>query len=161
MAGERQRRSICQPRVGGPAAYPGKTPSAHQPQRGCSHGERWCGCNPVGVGAVSFDPRVGAPASRQPWADGWNAVGVQMAGKCLTGSGSVWRNPKPVIRCGGRLRQMRARKLDKKCRGWESSRQSPPCRLPASSSSFSRSAPPLRRGRVKVRGWWCGRGGSS
>ena len=37
------------------------------------------GFNPFRVeGMGGTIPRVGAPASRQPWAEGWNAVGVHV-----------------------------------------------------------------------------------
>jgi hypothetical protein len=78
--GERQRRSSIQPRVGGPAAYPGKSPECAQPQRGCIDRSariqpRW------GWGSSFPGPRVAAPASCQPWAGRSNAVGVQMPRK--------------------------------------------------------------------------------
>ena len=74
---ERQRRSIIQPRVERnelPWVFRKK---GNQPQRGCINPYVPHGFNPVGV-VVSANgiPRVGAPSSRQPWADGCNAVGV-------------------------------------------------------------------------------------
>jgi hypothetical protein len=75
-SGERQRRSIFQPRVAScelPWEY--RHPSAN-PEGVASRRitrvmqPRW------GWTRFFHGPRVGAPASHQPWAGGWNALGV-------------------------------------------------------------------------------------
>jgi hypothetical protein len=75
---QRQRRCVIQPRVARHELPWEHDPNLHQPQRGCINpaggGD---GCNPVGDGPFYRGPRVGARSSRQPWADGWNAVGVR------------------------------------------------------------------------------------
>ena len=77
ILGERQRRSVLQPRVA--AGYPGFGWSRRdQPQRGCVQSV-YPGRNSVGVKSASTDlPRVSA--WRQPWALSRNAVGVQRSG---------------------------------------------------------------------------------
>ena len=75
---KRQRRFILQPRVGARherLPWEG-VPTAHRPQRGCIPTASGADATPLGLDAF-FDrcPRV-ARAS-QPWAGGWNAVGVR------------------------------------------------------------------------------------
>ena len=62
LRGERQRRSIIQPRVAESARLPwGQPNKTGQPQRGCSNRQTRHGFNPVGVVVPFFrSPRVGA-----------------------------------------------------------------------------------------------------
>ncbi len=78
---QRQGRCVNQPRVARHALPWEHEPKSHQPRWGCSQSADGKGrCNPVGVGGCYHAPRVGACALRQPWADGWNAVGVRDSG---------------------------------------------------------------------------------
>jgi len=75
---KRQRRFILQPRVGARhERLPWESvPTAHQPQRGCIPTASGADATPLGLDAFfGRYPRV-ARAS-QPWAGGWNAVGVR------------------------------------------------------------------------------------
>src|SRR5947208_2595651 len=59
-------------------SYPGKEiENRINPNGVASVSVRRCGMQPRrGWESAFHNPRVGAPASRQPWAEGWNAVGV-------------------------------------------------------------------------------------
>src|SRR5258706_9559106 len=75
---ERQRRFVLQPRVARHELPWEPVQSSDQPQRGCVRALAPGDATPLGLETCFFrNPRVGAPASRQPWAGGWNAVGVQ------------------------------------------------------------------------------------
>jgi hypothetical protein len=74
--GERQRRSILQPRVASPE-LPWEYRHCRANPEGVASRRRFRAMQPRWGWEHFFrGPRVGAPASRQPWAVGWNAVGV-------------------------------------------------------------------------------------
>ena len=106
---ERQRRSICQPRVGGPAAYPGKNvPRNTYPNGVASPVE----ATPLGLKPFFHCPRVGAPASHQPWANtlstvGWPEVrGMAGTPKAFHHSAQGWREERvPTLGINLRVRQ--------------------------------------------------------
>ena len=75
---KRQRRFIFQPRVGARhERLPWESvPMAHQPQRGCIPTASGTDATPLGLDAFfGRYPRV--VRASQPWAGGWNAVGVR------------------------------------------------------------------------------------
>ncbi len=93
----REREEGCQPRSSHLGRERGRTPTAfHQSALGCARratlghrtnaaptlkGLHPCrtadDATPLGLAPFFHAPRVGASASRQPWAGRWNAVGVQ------------------------------------------------------------------------------------
>jgi len=73
-AGESQRDSVLQPKVGAARLPWVGASDGPQPQRGCGQRAPGRGRNPVGV-VLSFRD-VTQGSLRQPWAGGRNAVGV-------------------------------------------------------------------------------------
>ena len=78
--------ALCPSAQGCEATLGGWGVVSSQPQRGCSTGARRTqGCNPVGVDGVGrASPRV-VPRTAQPWAEGWNPVGILRRGRAWNG----------------------------------------------------------------------------